>query len=225
MSQGFPVAGMVMVMVAFFGYMIPTPHHATLSLRRGSLVKVDIEMAYPTRSAIQGLVEDMLVGVWAQWGGATVERPFRRMAWSKAMQEYGSDKPDLRFGMRLRDLTDAAGGAGHARDADAVVGINARGLGEVLSKSQVKKLTKHRPAGTTMLAAAVGHDGKLDPSIAKVLSGGATDAVAAALEARPGDLLLVGIGPTTATREALGRARLEARGAHIGGGHWRWRWC
>src|SRR5207249_234128 len=83
------------------------------------LTQLDVEMAFPDVEFIIGLMETMLAGVWHKALGLELETPFPRLSYADSMLRYGTDKPDLRFGLEIRDVTEATRGSGFKVFADA----------------------------------------------------------------------------------------------------------
>ena len=116
--------------------------------RQPEFTQIDIEMAFAREALVQGIVEGLMVALWKELKGVTLETPFRRMPYAEAIRRYGSDKPDLRFGLELHDLTDATRGPNGQPsgfrvfdDAGAVVGIVVPGAGD-WGRGQMDRLDK-----------------------------------------------------------------------------------
>src|SRR6185369_11871297 len=75
--------------------------------RLQELTQLDVEMAFPDRDYLFGLVERVVARSWRELRGVELETPFPRLAWDEAQRRYGSDKPDLRFGLEIEDVTAA----------------------------------------------------------------------------------------------------------------------
>jgi aspartyl-tRNA synthetase len=87
--------------------------------RLQELTQLDVEMAFPDREYLFGLVETIIGRIWQDCRGLTLERPFPRLSWEEADLRYGSDKPDLRFGLEIEDATEVTRGSGFRVFADA----------------------------------------------------------------------------------------------------------
>jgi aspartyl-tRNA synthetase len=176
--------------------------------RQPEFTQIDLEASFVSAEDIQHVVERILVDLWAE-GGVEVARPFPRLAWRDAMERYGSDKPDLRYGLELRDLTrlighDAAPFLAESRAA----GGRLRGLvlpgGAALTRKDLDALTaatKEAGAGGLIWArrAAGGWEGQGAKALGHELLG--------ALGGAEGDLLLAVAGPDAVTSPALHAVR------------------
>ena len=139
--------------------------------RLQELTKLDVETAFPDQERIFALMERIVVRIWRETIGVELETPFRRMAWQEAELRFGSDKPDLRFGLEIQDATE------RTRDSEFGVFANAEVVRYVqvpreLSRSEVQKLEDMaKPWGAKGLAyIVVREDGEVSSPIAKFLS-------------------------------------------------------
>jgi len=179
--------------------------------RQPEFTQLDIEMSFVDQDDVIALAEEVVARLWRELAGAAVTTPFPRMTWHEAMRRYGSDKPDLRLGLELVDLTThfaqtpfrvfqapyvgavvMPGGAGQTRKEldgwqDWARARGARGLAYVL----------------------VGADGELGGPVAKNLSDQERSGLAGAAGAEPGDCVFFSAGEERASQELLGAARLE----------------
>jgi aspartyl-tRNA synthetase len=176
--------------------------------RQPEFTQIDLEASFVSAEDIQHVVERILVDLWAE-GGIEVARPFPRLAWRDAMERYGIDKPDLRYGLELRDLTglvgqDAAPFLAESRAA----GGRLRGLvlpdGAALTRKDLDALTaaaKEAGAGGLIWArrAASGWEGQGVKALGHELLG--------ALGGAEGDLLVAVAGPDAVTSPALHAVR------------------
>ncbi len=87
--------------------------------RLQELTQLDVEMAFPDRAFLFGLVERIIARIWEECRGVTLERPFPRLSWEEADLRYGSDKPDLRFGLEIEEATEVTRGSGFQVFAEA----------------------------------------------------------------------------------------------------------
>ncbi|MGH2381138.1 MAG: aspartate--tRNA ligase [Candidatus Limnocylindria bacterium] len=192
--------------------------------RQPEHTQVDIEMSFVTEEDVISTVERVVTRVAKEVlpDRPILAEPFPRLSYAEAIDRYGSDKPDIRFGLELVDLTDAV------RDVDfrvfsepiaaggAVFGIAARGCGDY-SRKQLDELIdlakRHGAKGLVHLS--VSADGALQGPAAKFLEGREA-ALAAATNASAGDLVLIVADPDrVAGAEALGHVRL-AMGDRLG---------
>jgi len=139
---------------------------------------------------------------------------FPRIEYDSAMRDYGSDKPDIRFGMKFVELNETMKGKGFKvfDDAELVVGINAPGCAEY-SRKQIDELTEwvKRPqvGASGLVYVRYGTDGIIKSSIDKFYSSDELKVLTGKFSAMPGDLMLIMAGKTEKTRIALGTLRLE----------------
>ncbi len=179
--------------------------------RQPEFTQLDIEQSFVDAEDIIALSEQIIAALWSELAGYELPRPITRISYAEAMSRYGSDKPDLRYGVELTDLTDyfadtpfrvfqapyvgavvMPGGAGQPRrqlDAwqDWAKQRGARGLGYVL----------------------VGEDGELTGPVAKNISEAERDGLSKAVGAEPGDAIFFGAGDPQGARALLGAARDE----------------
>jgi aspartyl-tRNA synthetase len=181
--------------------------------RQPEFTQIDCEMAFITQEDILHIFEGMTRHLFK-----TVKDihfgPFPRMYYADAMRKYGSDKPDIRFGMEFVELNDVAKGKGFGifDNAELVVGINAKGCADYTRK-QIDELTEwlKRPqiGAGGLIYCRYGADGTLKSSVDKFYSEDDLTNWAAAFNAQPGDLMLVLSGPADKVRKQLNELRLE----------------
>jgi aspartyl-tRNA synthetase len=159
--------------------------------RQPEFTQLDLEMSFPTQDTIFGVIERVMVRACAA-AGITVQAPFPRMEYRDAIRRFGSDKPDLRFGMELRDVTSHFAAA---RDkfgfAGNVQAIAAPG-GAALSRKQLDELTERAKSlgASGVYTIKIAADGAASSSLEKTLGADAVRAIAAAAGANPGDLVV-----------------------------------
>jgi aspartyl-tRNA synthetase len=186
--------------------------------RQTEFTQLDIEMSYVGEADVMATVERMAIRISAETlpDRPILETPFPRFTFEEAMDRFGSDKPDIRFGLELVEITDAVRGVEFRVFADpiaaggAVFAIRAPGCANY-SRKQLDELTdlarRHGAGGLAHLA--VDPDRTLRGPAAKFL-GPAEDGVRAATEAQPGDLLLiVADADRRKAAESLGHLRLQ----------------
>jgi aspartyl-tRNA synthetase len=176
--------------------------------RQPEFTQIDLEASFVSAEDIQAVVERVLVDLWDE-GGAEVARPFPRLAWRDAMERYGIDKPDLRYGLELRDLTGLLGQDAAPFLAEArATGGRLRGLvlpgGAALSRKDLDGLAaavKEAKAGGLVWArrAAAGWEGQGVKALGQEFLAG--------LAGAEGDLLLAVAGPDAVTSPALHAVR------------------
>lgn len=182
--------------------------------RQPEFTQLDLEMSFVSRDEILALVEELVATVSAEVG-VRLPRPFPRLSYAEAKQRFGSDKPDLRFALELKDVSPALAKTEFRVFREAlvaggrIIGLNVRGYAG-LSRRELDDLTARvQEWGARGLAwLAVGGDGIRSP-IAKFLSEGELQELGRLLEAGAGDLLLLVGGPEGEVYEAMGRLRLH----------------
>jgi len=187
--------------------------------RGPEFTQIDIEMSFVVAEDVMATVEEMVTAVSQEIlpDRPMLASPFPRLSYEEALRRYGSDKPDLRFGMELVDLAEAVAGAEFRVFAQplaaggAVYGIRAPGLGDY-SRKQLDELTElaQRHGAKGLVHLSVAGDGALHGPAAKFLDEPRSAAVVAATGAEAGDLILiVADADAVVAAEALGRLRLE----------------
>ena len=182
--------------------------------RQPEHTQIDLEMSFVREDDVYALVEGLMADAFRECLGVEVETPFERLAYDDAMNRFGTDKPDLRFGLELTDVTDLVKGSEFGVFADTVArGDTVRGLrvpgGAEKSRKDITALeeTAKRYGAKGLAWTKVGPDG-FEGGIGKFL-GGEAEALRERLEAEAGDLLLfVADGWLTAVR-SLGAVRTE----------------
>ncbi len=174
--------------------------------RQPEFTQIDLEASFVGPEDVQAAVERVLVDLWAE-AGEVVGAPFPRLAWRDALERYGSDKPDLRFGLEIRDHSAGVGpdAAPFVRDALAAGG-RLRGI------TVAAELSRKDLDGLAGVAKAAGAGGLLWARRGgEGWEGQGVKAVGASLlataEARPGELLLAAVGPDAVTSAGLHAVR------------------
>ena len=185
--------------------------------RQPEFTQLDLEMSFVEREDILQLIEEMFTRLVAQVvpNKRLFASPWPRIKYQEAMQRFGKDNPDIRFGMELQDVTELAGRSGFqvfettVADGGHVRGINARGLGEY-SRKQLDELTElAKKYGAKGLAyIAIPTEGEQRSSFAKYVNPDAMDAILKTMDAKPGDLLLFIADKPGVVFEVLGRLRV-----------------
>lgn len=181
--------------------------------RQPEFSQIDCEMSFVTQDDILATFEGLAKYLFMQVKGFDPGE-FPRIEYDAAMREYGSDKPDIRFGMKLVELNETVKGKGFKvfDEAELVVGINAAGSAEY-SRKQLDELTEwvKRPqvGASGLIHIRYGTDGTLKSSVDKFYSPDDLKAIAGKFSAVPGDLMLIMAGKTEKTQTALGTLRLE----------------
>ncbi|VXD20597.1 aspartate--tRNA ligase [Marinoscillum sp. 108] len=187
--------------------------------RQPEFTQIDCEMSFVTRKDILDTFEGLIKYLFKEVKGVDLgELP--HISYADAMTKYGSDKPDLRFGMEFRELNDLTQGKGFVvfDSAELVVGINATGCGEYTRK-ELDGLTdfvkKPQIGAKGLVYVKCNEDGSFKSSVDKFYDQEALKSWAERLEASPGDLLLILAGESNKTRKALCELRLEM-GSRLG---------
>jgi aspartyl-tRNA synthetase len=139
--------------------------------RLQELTQLDVEMTFPDQDYLFSLMEQIIQRVWRECIGVELERPFARLSWQETELRYGTDKPDLRFGLEIQDATEVTRGSefGVFANAEAVRFLS---VPAELSRAEVQKLEEMaKPWGAKGLAYIVFRaDGEISSPIAKFLS-------------------------------------------------------
>ncbi|MGE0706553.1 MAG: aspartate--tRNA ligase [Planctomycetota bacterium] len=187
----------------------------------GEFYQLDLEMAFPEQEDVFGVIERLYKKMCEELELPGIPRkklkqfPFPRIPYWESMDRFGSDKPDLRFGLELSDVTEAFRGTGFKLFADALAGngrvkaLRVPGGGKD-GKGYHRKLEKHvKEKGYGGLPCLIYKDGAVDGTIAKPTSAAEHEAVRAATGAEDGDLVLFGFGDRLAACKVLGETRLK----------------
>ena len=166
--------------------------------RQPEFTQIDCEMSFVEQNDIIELFEEMTKHLFKEVRGYDLgEHPFLRLPWKEAMSRFGSDKPDMRFGMELQEVTNVMKGSGEFavfNDAAYVGGICAEGCA-VYTRKQLDELTnfvKSQQIGAKGLVyARVGEDGSVKSSVDKFYTPEVLQQLKEAMGAKPGDLLLL----------------------------------
>ena len=183
--------------------------------RQLEFAQLDVEGSFWGQDDVLATVEQVMVEVITELRGAPPQVPFPRLTFDEAMARYGTDKPDVRFGMEIVDLGEVFAATEFrafrpALDSGGVVaGIDAGRRG--FSRRELDALAERAVAlgGRGLVTAVVEEDGSLRSSMAKHLGEGEVEALCRAFGAVAGDTLLLAAGEAKATRALLGRLRLE----------------
>ena len=177
--------------------------------RQPEFTQIDIEASFIDEEFVFGLIEGMFAEVFPL-AGIPITTPFPRMRWQEAMERFGIDRPDTRFGMELIDITAAARQLEFVpfREAETVRGILVPG-GAALSRKRIDDLTEEaKKLGASGLV-WIKFDAQRGSSIKKFLDDAAFDSLRNALKANEGDMALIVAGKTTRVWDVLGSLRLR----------------
>jgi aspartyl-tRNA synthetase len=182
--------------------------------RQPEFTQIDCEMAFVEQNDILEMFEGLIKHLFATVRGVQFEGAFPRMTYAEAMERYGSDKPDIRFGMEFVDLTMMAQSKDFVvfNSAECVLGINVEGASE-FTRKQLDELTEwiKRPqiGAKGLVYIKCNPDGTFKSSVDKFYTEQELQAMAALAQAKPGDLLLLLCGDLAKTRKQLNELRLH----------------
>jgi len=183
--------------------------------RQPEFTQVDIEVSFMSAEELQDLMEQMIAAVFRETIGVELERPFMRLSYREAMERFGTDKPDLRFGMELKDISDVVADCqfqvfrNALKNGGQVKVLNAPGCAR-FSRKEIDDLGKYAARfGAKGLAwMQVTDDGVKSP-IAKFFIEGELEQILRVAEAKPGDLLLFAADRPDVVAAVLGNLRLK----------------
>ncbi len=185
--------------------------------RQPEFTQLDMELSFVERDDVMALIEEMFTHLVAEVvpHKHLLASPWPRLKYQEAMDRFGKDNPDLRFGLELKNITDLAEGSGFKVFEDTVAnsghvrGLNAKGLGHY-SRKQIDELTEFvKQFGAKGLAyIAITSEGEQRSSFSKFLSQERLQAILERLEAEPGDLLLFVADKPAVVYDTLGRLRV-----------------
>lgn len=184
--------------------------------RQPEFTQIDMELSFVDVDDVIDVNERLLAKIFKEVLGVEVQLPIPRMTWREAMDRYGSDKPDIRFGMELCDVTEVVKDCGFAvfkgaiENGGSVRGINAKGQGSMPRKKIDKLVSFAKDYGAKGLAyIAVQEDGTAKSSFAKFMTEEETAALIQAMDGENGDLLLFAADQNKVVWDVLGALRLE----------------
>ena len=184
--------------------------------RQPEFTQIDMELSFVDVEDVLDVNERMLAFLFKEVLGVEVQLPIERMTWIDAMNRFGSDKPDLRFGMELTDVSEVVKDCefavfkGALENGGSVRGINAKGQGAMPRKKIDKLVEFAKGYGAKGLAyIAIGEDGTVKSSFAKFMKEEEMHALIQAMKGENGDLLLFAADKTKLVWDVLGALRLE----------------
>ena len=185
--------------------------------RQPEFTQIDLEMSFVTEDDVMSLNEKFIQRVFKEVLDVDVQVPFPRMPYSEAMDRFGSDKPDTRFGMELKDLSDVLKDsefkvfADNLQNGGSVRAINAEGLGAKLSRKEIDALGEfvktYRAKGLAWIV--INEDGSIKSSVAKFLKEEEIEAIFAKTNAKAGDAIFIVSDKNAVVYDALGALRLH----------------
>ena len=184
--------------------------------RQPEFTQIDMELSFVDVDDVIDVNERFLAFLFKEVLDVEVSLPIQRMTWQEAMDRFGSDKPDLRFGMELHDVSEIVRDCGFGvftgalENGGSVRGINAKGQGEMPRKKIDKLVDFAKDYGAKGLAyIAIAADGTRKSSFAKFMTEEQMDALTAAMEGEAGDLLLFAADKNKVVYDVLGALRVE----------------
>ena len=184
--------------------------------RQPEFTQIDMELSFVDVDDVIDVNERYLSYLFKEVLGIDVKLPIERITWQEAMDRFGSDKPDMRFGMELHDVSDIVKNCGFSvftgalEAGGSVRGINAEGQG-CMPRKKIDKLVEFAKGyGAKGLAyIAIAEDGTRKSSFAKFMTDEEMDALVAAMDGKAGDLLLFAADKKKLVYDVLGALRLE----------------
>lgn len=184
--------------------------------RQPEFTQIDMELSFVDVEDVLDVNERLLKTLFKEICDYDLQLPIQRMAWREAMERFGSDKPDLRFGMELKNVSDTVKDCqfvvfkGALENGGSVRGINAEGQG-AMPRKKIDALVEYAKGfGAKGLAyLAIQEDGSYKSSFAKFMTEEELEALVRAMDGKPGDLLLFAADKDKVVFDVLGNLRLE----------------
>ena len=184
--------------------------------RQPEFTQIDMELSFVDVDDVLDVNERLLQKLFKEICGYDLQLPIQRMTWREAMDRFGSDKPDLRFGMELKNVSEVVKDCefvvfkGALENGGSVRGINAEGQGHMPRKKIDALVEYAKGFGAKGLAyTAINEDGTYKSSFAKFMKEEEMAALIAAMDGKPGDLLLFAADKDKVVFDVLGNLRLE----------------
>ena len=184
--------------------------------RQPEFTQIDMELSFVDVDDVIDVNERFLAYLFKEVLDVDVKLPIQRITWQEAMDRFGSDKPDMRFGMELHDVSEVVKDCGFGvfksalENGGSVRGINAEGQGGMPRKKIDKLVEFAKGYGAKGLAyIAIAEDGTRKSSFAKFMTDEEMDALVQAMEGKPGDLLLFAADKNKVIYDVLGALRVE----------------
>ncbi|MFM8254338.1 MAG: aspartate--tRNA ligase [Actinomycetota bacterium] len=196
--------------------------------RQPEFTQLDVEMSFVTEDDVLALTERLLSRIWSELLNYEIPMPIPRMTYAEAMRRFGSDKPDLRFGNELVDVTEFFKKTEFKIFQSEFVGAVVMPGGAAQARRELDAWQEWAKArGAKGLAyILVGQDGEISGPVAKNISENERNGIASAVGAQPNDAIFFAAGARTEALALLGAARLEIgrRCGLIGENEWRFLW-
>ncbi|MEQ2628044.1 aspartate--tRNA ligase [Peptoniphilus lacrimalis] len=180
--------------------------------RQPEFTQIDMELSFVTEDDVMSINEKFLQKLFKEMLDIDIKLPLRRMKYSEAMDRFGVDKPDLRFGMELKDISDIVKDSGFKVFEEAVKdgsvrGINVKNGAEKYSKKKIKKLEEFVKDFKAKGLVQVKVEDEIDSSIKKFVSEEILNKIVQAFQAEKGDLILIVAGKDQVVYDSLGNLR------------------
>lgn len=183
--------------------------------RQPEFTQIDVELSFPDEELIYSIHEELMATIWKKHLGVDVQKPFPRITYKEAMETYGSDKPDTRFGLDIKDLSDVVANSGFKIFDSTVAGggkvlaITIPGEGQI-GRGAIDRLTERvkEQTGASGLIYMKYVDGELTCNVGKFLSPETIKAMGEKAGAADGDLVLIMAGPANKVYTQTGTLRL-----------------
>ena len=184
--------------------------------RQPEFTQIDMELSFVDIDDVIDVNERLLAKLWKEILGVEIKTPFKRMTWQEAMDRFGSDKPDTRFGFELKDISDVVKDCGFSvftsalENGGSVRGININGQGSMPRKKIDALVEFAKGYGAKGLAyLVINEDGTYKSSFAKFMTEEELAAIVERMEGKPGDLLLFAADKNKIVYAVLGALRCE----------------
>lgn len=184
--------------------------------RQPEFTQIDMELSFVDIDEIMDINERLIKKVFKDILNVDVQTPFKKMTWREGMERFGSDKPDVRFGMELKNITDIVKGTDFVvfknaiENGGSVRAINAQGCGNFPRKqidSLVEFVKTYKAKGLAWIV--VNEDGSIKSQIAKFFTDEKMAEIVKAMDGKPGDLILICADKDKVVFDSLGALRLE----------------
>ena len=183
--------------------------------RQPEFTQIDLEMSFVDKEDIFAMAEGYIKRLFKEVLDVEIETPLPRLTYTDAMNNYGSDKPDTRFDMKITDISDIVENCGFGVFADTVKNggtvraINAKGAAEIYTRKEIDKLTEHaKGIGAKGLAFVRWFEEEPSCSFAKFMTDDEMQAIYSRLNAQKGDVILIVADKKSTTLSVLGALRL-----------------
>lgn len=183
--------------------------------RQPEFTQLDIEMAFVDRDDIMNIIEELVAFLFQEVVGEEVKLPLRRLSYAEAMERFGSDKPDTRFGLEIQDVSEIVKETNFRVFSDTVKsggrvrGINVEGAGDSFTRREIDELVERASAyGSKGLLWLIVTEEGARGGITKFFNAEELDRLASAMQAKPGDLLILVADKAQVCADVLGRLRL-----------------